>query len=112
MIRNRPPEHLAQLLGDLTIEDQVVVFRLVAAQRTRPRRSSIMSLEQQETLLKAMAQEDVAALLNEMAPDDRTMFLEELPAAATRQLLALADTRRACGRQHAARLPGRARSAG
>jgi magnesium transporter len=36
-----------------------------------------------------MAQEDVAALLNDMAPDDRTRFLEELPAAATRQLLAL-----------------------
>ena len=36
-----------------------------------------------------MAQEDVAALLNEMAPDDRTMFLEELPAPVTRQLLAL-----------------------
>ncbi len=36
-----------------------------------------------------MAQEDIAALLNEMAPDDRTMFLEELPAPVTRQLLAL-----------------------
>jgi magnesium transporter len=42
-----------------------------------------------EALLKAMAQEDVAALLNNMAPDDRTQFLEELPAAATRHLLAL-----------------------
>jgi magnesium transporter len=88
MIRNRPPEHLARLLGDLSIEDQVVVFRLL------PRKDAAatfeyLSLEQQETLLKAMAQEDVAALLNEMAPDDRTMFLEELPAAATRQLLTL-----------------------
>ena len=45
--------------------------------------------EQQESLLKAMAQEDVAALLNNMAPDDRTMFLEELPAEVTRQLLTL-----------------------
>jgi magnesium transporter len=36
-----------------------------------------------------MAQEDVASLLNNMAPDDRTMFLEELPATATRQLLSL-----------------------
>ena len=36
-----------------------------------------------------MAQEDIAALLNNMAPDDRTMFLEELPATATRQLLSL-----------------------
>ncbi|PYR29649.1 MAG: magnesium transporter [Acidobacteria bacterium] len=36
-----------------------------------------------------MAQEDVAAILNDMAPDDRTTFLEELPATATQQLLAL-----------------------
>jgi magnesium transporter len=31
----------------------------------------------------------VAGLLNNRAPDDRTLFLEELPAEATRQLLAL-----------------------
>src|SRR5204863_509453 len=36
-----------------------------------------------------LSKEDVAALLNDMAPDDRTMFLEELPATATRELLAL-----------------------
>ena len=48
-----------------------------------------LSQEAKETLLKAMAQEDVAALLNNMAPDDRTMFLEELPATATRELLTL-----------------------
>src|SRR5262245_13030095 len=36
-----------------------------------------------------MAQEDVATLLNNMAPDDRTTFLEELPASVTRQFLAL-----------------------
>jgi magnesium transporter len=36
-----------------------------------------------------MAQDDVAELLNTMSPDDRTLFLEELPAEATRQLLTL-----------------------
>jgi magnesium transporter len=36
-----------------------------------------------------MAHEEVASLLNSMAPDDRTMFLEELPASVTRQLLAM-----------------------
>jgi magnesium transporter len=36
-----------------------------------------------------MAQEDVAAILNNMAPDDRTTFLEELPATVTQQLLTL-----------------------
>ena len=51
-----------------------------------------------------MAQEDVAALLNNMAPDDRTMFLEELPAAATRQLLDAPHAGRARRRVHAARL--------
>jgi len=88
LIRNRPADSLATMLGDLTIEDQVVVFRLL------PRKDAAAAFEylthdEQERLLKAMAQEDVAALLNEMAPDDRTMFLEELPAPVTRQLLAL-----------------------
>jgi magnesium transporter len=36
-----------------------------------------------------MVPEDVASLLNAMADDDRTTFLEELPAAVTRQLLGL-----------------------
>ena len=43
--------------------------------------------EYQEELLKALGTEDVAAILNEMAPDDRTALLEELPASATRHLL-------------------------
>jgi magnesium transporter len=36
-----------------------------------------------------MGQEDVAALLNRMSPDDRTSLLSELPANATKQLLEL-----------------------
>ena len=42
-------------------------------------------------MLRSLAQEEVAAILNEMSPDDRTMLLEELPAIATRQMLALLD---------------------
>ncbi|MEO5820171.1 MAG: magnesium transporter [Vicinamibacteraceae bacterium] len=88
MVRNRPPNDVAEVLTALGVEDQVVAFRVL------PRKDAAavfeyLSHDSQEALLKAMAQEDVAALLNEMAPDDRTMFLEELPAAATRQLLAL-----------------------
>ena len=88
MLRNRHAGEVAAILMELSIEDQVVVFRVL------PRKDAAdvfeyLSREAQETLLKAMAQEDVAALLNDMAPDDRTRFLEELPAAVTRQLLAL-----------------------
>jgi magnesium transporter len=88
MMRNRHAGELAGLLTALSLEDQVVVFRVL------PRRDAAavfeyLSREEQNALLKAMAQEDVATILNNMAPDDRTMFLEELPAVATRQLLAL-----------------------
>jgi magnesium transporter len=88
MVRNRHAGDLAAILTQLSVEDQVVAFRVL------PRKDAAdvfeyLPHEDQETLLKAMGQEDVAALLNEMAPDDRTSFLEELPAAATRQLLSM-----------------------
>jgi len=88
LVRNRHAGDIAEALTEMSIEDQVVVFRIL------PRKDAAavfeyLNRESQEALLKAMAQEDVAALLNNMAPDDRTMFLEELPAAATRRLLSL-----------------------
>ncbi len=88
LVRNRHASDLAPILTELSLEDQVVVFRVL------PRKDAAavfeyLSHDAQTALLKAMAQEDIAALLNNMAPDDRTMFLEELPAAATRQLLTL-----------------------
>src|SRR5262249_49951996 len=88
MVRNRPPSDLAAAFADLTVEDQVVTFR-VLPRKLAAATFEYLSHESQQTLLKAMAQEDVAGLLNNMAPDDRTMFLEELPATATQQLLAL-----------------------
>jgi magnesium transporter len=88
MLRNRHAGDVAGLLTALSLEDQVVVFRVL------PRKDAAgvfeyLSQDAKEALLKAMAQEDVAALLNNMAPDERTLFLEELPAEVTRQLLAL-----------------------
>jgi magnesium transporter len=51
--------------------------------------SNSLDVSAQECLLKALGQEQVAAILNDMADDDRTALLEELPAAATKQMLAL-----------------------
>jgi magnesium transporter len=88
MTRNRPASDLAELMTALGVEEQVVVFR-VLPRTLAAEVFEYLSLESQEALIKGMAQEDVAALLNDMADDDRTRFLEELPAAATRQLLTL-----------------------
>jgi magnesium transporter len=88
MVRNRPPSDLAAAFTHLSLEDQVVTFR-VLPRKLAAETFEYLSRVQQQTLVKAMAQEDVAAILNNMAPDDRTTFLEELPAAATQQLLTL-----------------------
>ena len=82
------PQELAGAFCDLRADDQVLAFRIL------PRRQAsavfeYMPAECQQSLVKAMGQEDVAALLNHMSPDDRTLFFSELPANATRHLLAL-----------------------
>lgn len=85
-----PPSDLATLIQNLPIEQQTTIFRIL------PRKLAAtifeyLPLKEQEEMLRALAQEEVAAILNEMSPDDRTMLLEELPATATRQMLALLD---------------------
>ena len=87
MVRNRPASDVAAVLTDLSLEDQVLVFRILP-RKVAAATFEYLSSEGQHGLLQAMASEDVAAVLNDMAPDDRTMFLEELPAEVTRNLLA------------------------
>jgi len=88
LLKKLPPTELAGLLEELAVEEQVIAFRIL------PRGVAAdvfeyLPLEAQEQLLKAMAHGEIAAILNEMDPDDRTMLLEELPAAVTKQMLAL-----------------------
>ena len=88
VLRNRAASDLASLLTGLSLEEQVLVFRILP-RKDAAETFAYLSVDEQNALLKAMASEEAAALLNDMAPDDRTTFLEELPAEATRQLLAL-----------------------
>src|SRR5215471_4143435 len=82
------PSELAPLIQDLPIEQQTTIFRILPRELAAAT-FEYLPLKEQEEMLKSLAQEEVAAILNEMSPDDRTMLLEELPAAATRQMLAL-----------------------
>jgi magnesium transporter len=82
------PFAVAEEIRDLPVEDQAVVFRVL------PRECpagvfEFLDTAAQERLLKALGHEEVAAILNNMADDDRTALLEELPAAATKQMLAV-----------------------
>src|SRR5205807_9905858 len=46
-----------------------------------------IGIEEQQTLLRGVAHVQVVGILNEMAPDDRTALLEEMPSAAARKLI-------------------------
>jgi magnesium transporter len=69
-------------------DEQVIIFRVLPAALAADVFEYI-GIEEQQNLLRAMAHEQVVAILNEMSPDDRTALLEELPSAAARQLIRL-----------------------
>jgi magnesium transporter len=88
MLKHWSPATTAELLETLSVEQQVIAFRLLPRDLAADV-FEYLPLESQQALVKAMATEEVAKILNEMAPDDRTALLDELPAAVTQQLLSL-----------------------
>ena len=87
LVRWRPRE-LAEAIAELTAEDRVIAFRIL------PRRLAAAVFEYmapatQRALVKAMGQEEVADLLNDMAPDDRTLVPQRAAGQRDKQLLAL-----------------------
>jgi magnesium transporter len=90
-----PPNDIAELMAELEENEQAIIFRLLPHDLATDV-FEYLDFDMQMTTLKAMGKEDVASILNEMAPDDRTALLEELPSAAARQLMMLlsADERK------------------
>ena len=81
-------QDVAAALADLPVADQV---RVLAALPPRAAAAIFEYLPApgQTALSTAMPQDHLAALLNDMAPDDRTLFLSTLPAHASDRLLTL-----------------------
>lgn len=84
------PADLAELLGALSIGEQVQVLRLLQPQRAADT-FAYLDLARQVDVLNALPQHEAAGLLNAMAPDDRTALLSELPAEETGRLIGLLD---------------------
>src|SRR6476660_7109846 len=83
-----PPADVAEVILDLPEDEQVIIFRVLPHDLAADVFEYI-GIEKKQKLLRAMAHEQVVAILNEMSPDDRTALLEELPSAAARQLIRL-----------------------
>ena len=88
LFREWPPADIAEIILDLPEDEQVIIFRVLPAALAADVFEYI-GIEEQQNLLKAMAHEQVVAILNEMSPDDRTALLEELPSEAARKLIRL-----------------------
>jgi magnesium transporter len=82
------PADIAELIISFPAKDQVIIFRLLSNELAADTFENL-ELDTQKELLKAMATSEVAAILNEMDPDDRTALLEDLPSAVAKQLIRL-----------------------
>jgi magnesium transporter len=84
------PADIATLIDDLPDTSDAVLFRILP----RERASAVfehLSHDKREALVEAIANEHerLAALLNDLPPDDRTAFLEELPGEVVQRLIQL-----------------------
>lgn len=77
---------IAELLIDVPVEDEGVIFRVLPRERAA-QVFSYLPLDRQQELFQSLSNAQVRSILNEMAPDDRTRLLEELPAEVTRKML-------------------------
>jgi magnesium transporter len=89
------PADIADLIIDLPEQDKVIVFRVLNVDLAADTFEHL-EFETQEELLKAMGHEEVATILNDMSPDDRTALFEELPGTSAKRLIQLlsADERK------------------
>jgi magnesium transporter len=87
-IEDWPVPEIAELLMDLSSSNRVILFRLLPKiQMTEV--FSYMENESQNQLIESLTDEETRHILTNMAPDDSTMFLEELPGQITQRLLNL-----------------------
>ena len=82
------PSEAAEVFEDLTERDRPIVFRLLTKEKAAEV-FGYLDFQSQNALLHGLGQDEVATILNEMAPDDRTEFLQELPGPIVRQVVDL-----------------------
>ena len=84
------PADLADLVADLGHREQALFLKSLSPALAASTFEHL-DLPTQERLLGSLSAADAATILNDMAPDDRTAFLEEVPEALSGRLLDLLD---------------------
>ncbi len=84
------PLDIAEIIEQLSDKDDIILFRLLAREDAK-NTFQHLSHDKQEQIIEGLAKNvnRVSALLNDLEPDDRTAFFEELPGKITQRLLQL-----------------------
>src|ERR1700750_3041506 len=84
IFRDWPRADVAEVLLLLPPDGRVITFCVCPAALAADV-FEYLDVEAQQELLRGMAHEQVASILNEMSPDDRSALLEEMPRLAARR---------------------------
>ncbi len=84
------PVEIAEILEDLKDQNDVILFRLLPRVLAKDTFQHL-SHDKQEEIIEGLAKNvnKVSSLLNDLDPDDRTAFFEELPGKITQRLIQL-----------------------
>lgn len=84
------PFDIAEIIEDLDDQDDIILFRLLSRDKAKNTFQHLPH-HKQEQIVKGLAEKTnrLSELLNDLEPDDRTAFFEELPGNITQRLLQL-----------------------
>ncbi|MCD8031205.1 MAG: magnesium transporter [Bacteroides sp.] len=82
------PVQIAEIIEELSSTDALILFRLLPRELSTETFSHL-SHEDQEAIIEGLAahSNEISNLLNDLDPDDRTAFFEELPGKVTQRLM-------------------------
>ena len=89
-----PPLQIAELIEELSNPDEIILFRLLPRNHAKET-FQYLSHEKQEDIIEGLAAYSgkITSLLNDLDPDDRTAFFEELPSRVSQRLVQLLSTK-------------------
>ncbi len=84
------PLDVAEIIEELSPGEDILIFRLLSNTQARDT-FQLLSHEKQEEIIEGIAQNThrLSSLLNDLDPDDRTAFFEELPGQVSQRLIQL-----------------------
>ncbi len=84
------PFQISEIIEDLPRSEDILLFRLLSRKQAKETFQNL-SHEKQEKIIEDLARniKMITNLLNDLEPDDRTAFLEELPGVITQRLIRL-----------------------